>query len=240
MKKNLTGMTDEEIVAEYRISGNERCVEILLSRYEKMIAHNTRCFFERNTTKEDLHQEGRIGFFKAIRDYKQEKGLRFCTFAQWCVKCQYSTAIRTSRRIKHQFLNEAVSLDKLIALDRSDGKRGTLIDFVSDNEENGPADEFFKKEDFKFFQNIMHSLLTNNDYMIFMEYIQGKSYQEIVAAAGSNTKSVDNALQRIRHKLRYYFSTHPYLTLGMFQHYLQKQQYRLYLLQGDFSDAQDE
>ena len=86
----------------------------------------------------------------------------------------------------------------------------------------------------------MHSLLTNNDYMIFMEYIQGKSYQEIVAAAGSNTKSVDNALQRIRHKLRYYFSTHPYLTLGMFQHYLQKQQYRLYLLQGDFSDAQDE
>lgn len=227
MEMDLTGMTDEELIEEYRKTREERCIDILFSRYEKMIAHNTQCFFERNTTWEDLRQEGRIGFFKAIRGFDPRKGISFCTFAQWCVKCQYSTAVRTSQRTKHRFLNEALSLDKLMVISDDDGGGCTLMELISDEEENGPAHEFMKQEDFTLFQEIVHSLLTPYDYLIFLEYIQGKTYQEIVDAVGSNIKSVDNALQRTRRKLRQYFSDHPCLTPGMFRHYLLQQQSRM-------------
>ena len=209
----MEAMTDEELVVLYQANGDERLVEVMLSRYERMIRGQTRCLFNKHTTKEDLFQEGQIGFFKAIP---------FAVFAQRCVRCQFITAIKSVQRLKHQPLNSALSLEQSIA---SDGEDYTILDILaSDYEEDNPENCIIMQEDFKYCQQVVAKELSPFDYRIFMGYVAGKSYSLIAAENGGNIKSVDNALQRSKRKLRRHIMNHQDIQVETFHNYLIMQQ----------------
>ena len=205
----MEAMTDEELVVLYQANGDERLVEVMLSRYERMIRGQTRCLFNKHTTKEDLFQEGQIGFFKAMQGYDAAKAIPFAVFAQRCVRCQFITAIKSVQRLKHQPLNSALSLEQSIA---------------SDYEEDNPENCIIMQEDFKYCQQVVAKVLSPFDYRIFMGYVAGKSYQLIAAENGGNIKSVDNALQRSKRKLRRHIMNHQDIQVETFHNYLIMQQ----------------
>lgn len=218
----MEAMTDEELVVLYQANGDERLVEVMLSRYERMIRGQTRCLFNKHTTKEDLFQEGQIGFFKAMQSYDAAKAIPFAVFAQRCVRCQFITAIKSVQRLKHQPLNSALSLEQSIA---SDGEDYTILDILaSDYEEDNPENCIIMQEDFKYCQQVVAKELSPFDYRIFMGYVAGKSYQLIAAENGGNIKSVDNALQRSKRKLRRYIMNHQDIQVETFHNYLIMQQ----------------
>lgn len=220
--KILNLMTDEEIVSLYQMNRDDRLVRILLKRYAAMIGGQTRWNCLRSISQEDLYQEGQIGFFKAMRDYKPEKQIPFAVFAQRCVRCQFITALKTMQRLKNQPLNTAYSLEYLIA---EEGENYTLLDvLVSAEREADPEYCLLLKEDFEYCRQVVEQVLTPFDHRIFLEYVQGKSYQEIADEIGSTIKSVDNALQRAKRNLRRHIMANQDIHVEMFRNYLIVQQ----------------
>ena len=215
-------MVDEEIVGLYQLSGDERLVECMLSRYARMIAGQTRCLFERNTTRDDLLQEGRIGFFKAMQGYDASKEIPFSVFAQRCVRCQFITAIKAVQRLKHQPLNTALSLERPIA---GDGDTYTMLDILtSDASDIDPVDGIIRQEDYEYCHGVIQQELSPFDFWAFMGYVSGRSYQQIAEEMGGNVKSVDNALQRSKRKLRRHIMGKQDMKVSMFRNYLIVQQ----------------
>ena len=215
-------MVDEEIVELYQVSGDERLVELMLSRYGRMIAGQTRCLFERNTTRDDLLQEGRIGFFKAMQGFDASKEIPFSVFAQRCVRCQFITAIKAVQRLKHQPLNTALSLERPMV---SDEDTYTMLDILTADEPDAdPAEGLIQQEDYAYCREIVQQELSPFDFRVFMGYVCGKSYQQIAEEINGNVKSVDNALQRSKRKLRRHIMSKQDMTVEMFRNYLIIQQ----------------
>ncbi len=215
-------MIDEEIVGLYQLSRDERLVELMLSRYGRMVAGQTRCLFERNTTREDLLQEGRIGFFKAMQGYDISKDIPFSVFAQRCVRCQFITAIKAVQRLKHQPLNTALSLERPMA---SEEDTYTMMDILTADEPDAdPAEDLIRQEDYAYCHEIVQQELSPFDFRVFMGYVCGKSYQQIAEEINGNVKSVDNALQRSKRKLRRHIMSKQDMSVGMFRNYLIIQQ----------------
>lgn len=232
-KKIFDGMIDEEIVGLYQLSGDERLVELMLSRYGRMIAGQTRCLFERNTTREDLLQEGRIGFFKAMRGFDIRKEIPFSVFAQRCVRCQFITAIKSVQRLKHQPLNTALSLDRPMACEED---TYTMLDILTGDEADAdPAEGLVRQEDYDCCHAIVQQELSPFDFRVFMGYVCGRSYQQIAEDINGNVKSVDNALQRSKRKLRRHIMSKQDMTVEMFRNYLLIQQ----LILCETDDAQN-
>jgi RNA polymerase sporulation-specific sigma factor len=219
---NWKSMTDEEVVALYQLNGDEQLVQMMLKRYAPMIGGQTRWNCLRNIAQEDLFQEGQIGFFKAMRDYNPEKKIPFGVFAQHCVRCQFITAVKALQRLKNQPLNTAYSLDYSIA---EENENYTLLDIlVSDELEANPEFCLVMKEDYEFCQSVVTKELTPFDYRIFLSYVRGMSYQEIADEISGSIKSVDNALQRSKRKMRRHIMAKQDITVEMFRNYLIVQQ----------------
>ena len=228
-------MTDEEVVALYQLNGDDRLVQMMLKRYAPMIGGQTRWNCLRNITQEDLFQEGQIGFFKAMRDYNPEKKIPFGVFAQHCVRCQFITAVKALQRLKNQPLNTAYSLDYSIA---EENENYTLLDIlVSDELEANPEFCLVMKEDYEFCQSVVTKELTPFDYRIFLSYVRGMSYQEIADEISGSIKSVDNALQRSKRKMRRHIMAKQDITVDMFRNYLVVQQL---LLMTENEDSHEE
>ena len=223
MKKNSwERMTDEEIVSLYQLNRDDRLVQLLLARYAAMIGGQTRWNCLRSISQEDLYQEGRIGFFKAMRDYNPEKQIPFAVFAQRCVRCQFITAIKTLQRLKNQPLNTAYSLDYSVA---EEGENYTMLDaLVSETKDFDPEYCLLMKENFEYCRQVVEKELTPFDHRIFMAYVQGKSYQEIAEEIGGTIKMVDNALQRAKRNLRRHIMANQDIQVEMFRNYLIVQQ----------------
>lgn len=215
-------MTDEEIVSLYQLNRDDRLAQVLLKRYSAMIGGQTRWNCSRSISQEDLYQEGQIGFFKAMRDYNPEKQIPFAVFAQRCVRCQFITAIKTLQRLKNQPLNTAYSLEYSIA---EDSENYTLLDvLVNEDRETDPEYCLLMKEDFSYCRQVVENELTPFDYRIFIEYVRGKSYQEIANEIGGTIKTVDNALQRSKRNLRRHIMARQDIRVDMFRNYLVVQQ----------------
>ena len=228
-------MTDEEVVALYQLNGDDRLVQMMLKRYAPMIGGQTRWNCLRNIAQEDLFQEGQIGFFKAMRDYNPEKKIPFGVFAQHCVRCQFITAVKALQRLKNQPLNTAYSLDYSIA---EENENYTLLDIlVSDELEAKPEFCLVMKEDYEFCQSVVTKELTPFDYRIFLSYVRGMSYQEIADEISGSIKSVDNALQRSKRKMRRHIMAKQDITVDMFRNYLVVQQF---LLMTENEDSHEE
>lgn len=190
-------MTDEQIVEKCQ-QGDSRAVEYLLNRYKNFVRARARSYFLIGADHEDIVQEGMIGLFKAIRDYKPDRQSSFHAFAELCVTRQIITAIKTATRQKHIPLNSYVSLNKPLYDDESDR---TLLDVIMEGRVTNPEELIISQEGYNSISKRLYESLSELEMGALHDFLEGKSYQEIAEHLGSHAKAIDNALQRVRKKL---------------------------------------
>lgn len=193
-------MTDEAVVDAVR-DGNEQALEHLINKYKNFVRAKARSYFLIGADREDIVQEGMIGLYKAIRDFKGDKLASFKAFAELCITRQIITAIKTATRQKHIPLNSYVSLDKPIYDEESDR---TLLDVICGTEVSDPEEMMINQEDYEQLEVMMTALLSDLEQKVLSLYLDGRSYQEIAVDLDRHVKSIDNALQRVKRKLERY------------------------------------
>jgi RNA polymerase sporulation-specific sigma factor len=193
-------MLDEDIV-EFAKDGNDGALEYLINKYKNFVRAKARSYFLIGADREDIIQEGMIGLYKAIRDFKSDKLSSFRAFAELCITRQIITAIKTATRQKHIPLNSYVSLNKPIYDEDSDR---TLLDVISGSKITDPEELIISREEFDDIEEKMGEILSSLEWKVLMSYLEGKSYQEIAVDLKRHVKSIDNALQRVKRKLERY------------------------------------
>lgn len=193
-------MHDEDIVGLAR-EGSSIASEYLINKYKNFVRAKARSYFLIGADREDIIQEGMIGLYKAIRDFKSDKLSSFRAFAELCITRQIITAIKTATRQKHIPLNSYVSLNKPIYDEDSDR---TLLDVISGSKVSDPEELIISREEFGDIETKMGEILSDLEWRVLMAYLDGKSYQEIANELGRHVKSIDNALQRVKRKLERY------------------------------------
>ncbi len=153
--------------------------------------------------REDIIQEGMIGLYKAIRDYREDKQSSFRAFAELCITRQMITAIKSATRQKHIPLNSYVSLNKPVY---DDGSDRTLIDMLSSTKSTNPEDLIIGREDYEAVESCIGEELSKFEKQVLLSYLLGKSYQQIGMELNRQPKAVDNALQRVKRKLEKYMA----------------------------------
>lgn len=198
--KCFSTMNDEEIVEDSR-AGDDRALEYLINKYKGFVRAKARTYFLIGADREDIIQEGMIGLYKAIRDFRKDKLSSFRAFAELCITRQIITAIKTATRQKHIPLNSYVSLNKPIFDEESNR---TLMDIISEESINDPEEMVINREEFSGIEAKMGEILSSLECEVLTSYLQGKSYQEIAVELDRHVKSIDNALQRVKRKLEKY------------------------------------
>ncbi len=195
-------LTDEEII-ERAHAGCDAAVEFLIIKYRNFVRAKARSYFLVGADREDIVQEGMIGLYKAIRDFKQDRPASFRAFAELCITRQMITAVKSATRQKHIPLNSYVSLNKPVFDDDSDR---TLMDMISSESQSvaDPEDLIIDRESFNDISDKMGQMLSTLEWQVLIDYINGKSYQEIARDLHRHVKSIDNALQRVKRKLERY------------------------------------
>ena len=198
---NFEALTDEEIVLDAKDNDNEDALVYLINKYRNFVRAKARSYFLIGADREDIIQEGMIGLYKAIRDFRNDKLSSFRAFAELCVTRQIITAIKTATRQKHIPLNSYVSLNKPIYDEDSDR---TLLDVLSGTKISDPEELVISREEFIDIEEKMGEILSDLEWKVLMSYLDGKSYQEIAVELTRHVKSIDNALQRVKRKLERY------------------------------------
>ncbi len=198
--QSFNELTDEAIV-EYARDGNTEAAEYLIHKYKNFVRSKARSYFLVGADREDIIQEGMIGLYKAIRDFRQDKQVYFRSFAELCVTRQIITAIKTATRQKHIPLNSYVSLNKPIYDEESDR---TLMDVLTGNHVADPEEMIISREEMEDMESEMTGALSELEMQVLVSYLDGRSYQEIADDLDRHIKSVDNALQRIKRKIEKY------------------------------------
>ncbi len=191
---------DEDIVEFVRL-GDSEALEYLIHKYRNFVRAKARSYFLIGAEREDIVQEGMIGLYKAIRDFKGDKLASFKAFAELCITRQIITAIKTATRQKHIPLNSYVSLDKPIYDEDSDR---TLLDVICGSRVCDPEEMIINQEEFYGLEDKMSEILSDLERKVLMLYLDGRSYQEIAVDLDRHVKSIDNALQRVKRKLERY------------------------------------
>jgi len=191
---------DEEVIRDAK-EGDAKALEFLISKYKSFVRAKARTYFLIGAEREDIIQEGLIGLFKAIRDFRGDKLSSFRAFAELCITRQIITAIKTATRQKHMPLNSYVSLNKPIFDEESDR---TLLDVISEENISNPEEMMINREEFDGIEMKMGKILSALEWEVLSLYLQGKSYQEVAEELDRHVKSIDNALQRVKHKLEKY------------------------------------
>ena len=191
MKFSYEEEKDEDLIRQIR-EGNEAASDYLLEKYKDMVRARARAMFLAGGDTDDLIQEGMIGLFKAIRDYSPDRGSSFRTFAGLCVERQMLSAVQTSNRKKHSPLNSSVLLDE-----------GTETEMLeSGRTGDNPEELIISQENEMAFINEIRESLSPLENRVLALYLDGNSYEAIGKQLGKSSKSVDNALKRVRIKVR--------------------------------------
>ena len=202
----FTDMPDEDIVELANAENSVLAQEYLLHKYRNFVRGKAKSYFLIGAEREDIIQEGMIGLYKAIRDFRRDKQASFRSFAELCVTRQIITAIKTATRQKHIPLNSYVSLNKPIYEQDSDR---TLLDVISGGTKVvNPEEMIIRREELIEIKNKMNTILSDLEWEVFMNYLDGKSYQETARELHRHIKSIDNALQRVKRKVERYKETH--------------------------------
>jgi RNA polymerase sporulation-specific sigma factor len=190
-------MLDEEIV-RYAKDGSARATEHLLTKYRNIVEGKARSYFLIGADHEDIVQEGMIGLFKAIRDFRNDKLLPFRAFAELCISRQIFTAIKAATRQKHIPLNSYVSLHA--SLFDADSDR-TLLDTLAETETADPEELVITQQFSDDLKQRIKRDLSELESAVLKNHLEGKSYQEIAIELHRRVKSIDNALQRAKRKI---------------------------------------
>ncbi len=190
-------MSDEQLIEQVH-QGNTDALDYLITKYRLFVKSKAKSYFLIGADKEDIVQEGMIGLYKAIRDFKGDKLSSFRAFAELCITRQIITAIKTATRQKHIPLNSYVSLDKPIYDEESER---TLMDIIISPITDDPEHIIINQEDYSRLENKMGEVLSELEQQVLSRYLAGQSYYEISEELNRHVKSIDNALQRVKRKL---------------------------------------
>src|SRR3954454_17719540 len=193
-----TDLADDVLVGQYR-AGDTDALEALLERYRRFVRSKARGYFLVGADFDDIEQEGMIGLYKAVRDFRDDRQASFRAFAELCITRQIIPAIKTATRQKHQPLNQYVSISGVRGGD-DPGER-TVEDLLFAHHGADPADQVVSGERMSAMRDSMAEMLSGLEVDVLRLYVEGKSYQEIGEQLGRHVKSIDNALQRIKRKL---------------------------------------
>ena len=196
-RADFSRMTDEEVVRVAQ-EGSEDAYDYLLRKYEKLVYIWTRPYFLQGAEDDDLLQEGMIGLYKAIRDFSPGSS-SFWSFAKLCIVRNVISAIKGTTRQKHIPLNQYTSLHKPVY--DAEGDR-TLMEVLTNNKVDDPEKLVIDRERLNHTQRQSKKMLSEFEYKVFRLYINGLTYKEMAARLGTHTKSIDNALCRIKLKLQ--------------------------------------
>lgn len=189
---------DDQIVVKLAQAGDIRASEFLLYKYRSLVRTKIRSYFLMGAEKDDLLQIGMIGLWQSIMDYTPEKEISFLSFARICIERHVITAIKTATRQKQSPLNTAISLEYCAEDNDSDFN---LAEVLVSNTEADPEDVLIRREEGRALREALRTLLSSFEWEVLKRYHVGKSYREIAIDLECNTKSVDNALGRIKRKV---------------------------------------
>ncbi|MGI6605721.1 MAG: RNA polymerase sporulation sigma factor SigH [Peptococcia bacterium] len=192
---------EDEYVVDLAREGDGEALEYLIHKYKHFVRAKARSYFLIGADREDIIQEGMIGLYKAIRDFRYDKLSSFRAFAELCITRQIITAIKTATRQKHIPLNSYVSLNKPIYDEDSDR---TLLDVITGTKITDPEELIISREEFYDIEEKMGEILSPLEWRVLMSYLDGRTYQEIAVELKRHVKSIDNALQRVKRKLERY------------------------------------
>ena len=194
--EDLASFSDEKL-AVLSQQGDDKALDYLLSKYRVFVRNKSLSYYIIGADRDDIVQEGMIGLFKAVRDFSAERGVTFKTFADVCVTRQILTAVKNASRQKHAPLNFYVSLNKPV-FDNED--TSSISDIVADESDSNPEQIIINKENASILGTEMNRILSQFELLVLSLYLQGHSYVTIAKAIGKDSKSIDNALQRIKKK----------------------------------------
>ncbi len=177
--------------------GDKQAIELLINNNMDIVYAKARFFFIKGLDREDVIQEGLVGLYKAVRDYREDRAASFRGFAQLCIHRQLVSAIKRANRQKHIPLNNSTSIDK--SIDFGEGSRS--FKEILPNKNENVEEKYIYQEQLRILFVIIDEELTELEKEVFMQYLENKSYQEISANLKVNIKAVDNALQRARKKI---------------------------------------
>lgn len=198
-------ITDESLCAR-AASGDRAAEEALVLRHTRLVRVCARPFFLAGGDSEDLIQEGMVGLLSAIREFRPQKGASFRTFAEVCVRRRIISVVRSAAGGKHLPLNDSVSLDPSLFLANQDF---TFFGTAYHHQRN-PEDVVIHEENLSALEEAIREGLTRLETQVLTHYLNGLSYAEIAEEVQRSTKSVDNAVQRIRRKIAQYLSRGEY------------------------------
>ena len=190
--KQYDGIKDEELISRFK-NGESEILDYLMEKYKNMVRKKARTMFLIGGENDDLIQEGMIGLFKAVRDYQPDRDAAFQTFASICVDRQIYNAIQSSHRQKHQPLNSYISLSE---------QDGENEEHLGDNWGENPESIIIDQENVQDLEQEITATLSPMENQVLEYYLAGNGYGEIAQIMGKTPKSIDNALQRIRIKIR--------------------------------------
>jgi len=191
--------SDFALVQAYR-RGNQPALDALMVRYHQFVRLKASSYFLAGGDAEDLIQEGMLGLYKAVRDYRDDRLASFRSFAELCITRQIITAIKTATRQKHVPLNGYLSFSQSPS-DSSDDGDCSLADVLPGPLTHDPVNQVISSEEVDSLTWCLTSMLSELEGKVLRLYLQGLSYERIGAELGCDCKTVDNALQRIKRKV---------------------------------------
>lgn len=194
------GASDAELILRSR-EGQSDITDYLMEKYKDLVKSKARSMFILGADNDDLIQEGMIGLFKAIRDYDAGRDASFYTFAELCISRQIYTAVQASRRQKHVPLNNYISLYGNVS-ENADGDEKYLIDALQPTGDKSPEELIIDRENTDILEQRIEESLSTFEKQVLDLYVTGMSYVQIAKVLGRDEKSTDNALQRLKAKIK--------------------------------------
>lgn len=199
MEKMYDGVSDEELIDRLR-QGENKITDHLLDKYKNLVRSKAQSMYLLGADNDDLIQEGMIGLFKAIRDYDSGRDASFFTFADLCISRQMYNAVQASQRQKHIPLNSYISLYSQV--DRESGEGQQLEEMISSQSEPSLEEMVIGKESARVLEDQIQQELSEFENQVLDLHLIGMSYVQIAKVLGRDEKSTDNALQRVKAKVK--------------------------------------
>lgn len=193
---------DEELILRYR-DGEEGIMDYIMNKYKNLVRKKAGSMYILGADREDLIQEGMIGLFKAVRDYDSGRDVSFYTFADLCISRQMYTAVQASSRKKHMPLNTYISFYSHQRQNEEGGQEQMeLASILPSGQESNPEERIIDRENVEAIGMVIEKELSGFEKQVLDLYMTGMNYHQIARVLGRDDKSTDNALQRIKQKLK--------------------------------------
>lgn len=201
-REKYVGISDEELILRYR-DGEEEAIDYLINKYKNLVRKKAGSMFLIGGDHDDLIQEGMLGMFKAVRDYDVGRDVNFFTFADLCVSRQIYTAVQASNRKKHLPLNTYISIYGQVSKEEEgEGESPIFLNRILGTQEENPEEMVLAQERLEDIEAAIEQELSSFERKVFELHLTGMTYTEIAKVLGRDEKSTDNALQRIKVKIR--------------------------------------